>query len=565
MDDGKDIPDMISEEIRVVRKRFSITLHPDRFDLDVYGSRFFSFSPVSAVSLKGKRDVESTEPLSLRCSEQGEEMTAVWTSGSSLWKKKEYRLRIGEDSFFYTVSVSGAGAPWDVDYFSGAALAGKAGGWYETSEYLLTQPRAGIENHIFSMAEDNRIAMQLMVPPPLCFPFRKEGARGWLGIGLAAEDGSYAFDGFSYRNINGRARFLTELYGALKVDGAWTAPGIFGCAADDEWEVLSGYAAWHYRNGCHASGHPRARWWYGPFFCGWGEQAILKWKYHTDIYGAASQAAYTEMSLHLDALDLHPTAIILDDKWQEEYGTFLPDPKKWPDLRGFVDHEHEKGRRVLLWYRCWSPEGLDPEECMLKDGEPVAGDPTSPRFIERIERTVRTLLSDEADGFGCDGFKIDFADCVPVGDDLSTWEAGVRGIELVKRLVGLIYGAAKKTKADALVSCSGCHPYFADVTDMARLHDYDLRLRSVERCMSFRQRLYRIMLPDALIDTDFPSFAGHEESMKYLRYAPALGVPDLYRLSDTGECRFTEEDFAQVRAIWAGYAEQISKLYEKNP
>lgn len=544
-------------EAVVVREGFTIALYQDSFDIAVDGRHFFTLSPISAVFTEKDEDSEVPDALRFDFSCEDGVYLARWTSKSKLWERKEYLLRIEKEAFHYSVRVWGSGTPRHIDYFCGALLAGKPGILYHTSEYLYPQPRLGTETYYYSMAEDCKIFMQLMVPPPLCLPFRTEEKAGWFGIGLCARAGRYNFDGFSYRNVNARARFSVEVYGEKTENGEWTSPGILGCPGGDEWQVLRSWAAWHYRNGCRGTEQAPARWWHGPLFCGWGEQAILKWKYHTDIFEAASQAAYTEMSEHLDGLGLHPSAIIIDDKWQKEYGTFLPDSDKWPDFAGFVRREHGKGRRVLLWYRCWSPEGLPAEECILKDGVPVAGDPTNPRYIERVRETVRILLSEEDGGFGCDGFKLDFADRVPVGEGLAAYESGVYGIELVKRLMALIYDAAKSVKPDALISASGCHPYFADVTDMARLHDYDMRQRCVVESMSWRAKLYRIMLPDALIDTDFPAFSGREESMKYLRFAPALGVPDLYRLSDTDECLLSDGDWAEVRSVWDAYTEKI--------
>lgn len=86
-------------------------------------------------------------------------------------------------------------------------MTGKPGILYDTSAYLLLQPRLGTETHIYSIAAGNTISMQLMVPPPLCFPFRTAEDCGWFGIGLTAENGSYHFDGFSYRNMKGCAAF----------------------------------------------------------------------------------------------------------------------------------------------------------------------------------------------------------------------------------------------------------------------------------------------------------------------------------------------------------------------
>ena len=316
---------MIDKEFRVVRKNYAVTLGKTHFSVEAYGTYFFTFSPISAVPCGNMEDIDDAESMSFQLSEKEENTIAVWMTSSNLWRRKEYILKIELEGFHYSVRVFGTGSPRDIHYFSGTVIGGKQGAVYETSEYMLTQPHIGIENHYFSMAEDNKISMQLMVPPPLCFPFRTENSQAWFGIGLVADAGYYHFDGFSYRNIQNRAHFSVDLYGAQKVDGEWTAPSIFGCTGKDEWEVLREYAAWHFQSGCHKTEVLPAPWWYGPFFCGWGEQAILKWKYHTDIYGAASEAAYTEMSEHLDALDLHPTVMIIDDKWQEKYGTFLPD------------------------------------------------------------------------------------------------------------------------------------------------------------------------------------------------------------------------------------------------
>lgn len=552
---------MNDKEMKISRKDFTVIIRNDSFEILVSDNRYFVFPAVSAVNADGCEDEDCDGTLSCAISESGDITNIVWTSKSSIWDEKKYTLQIDKENFLYSVSVSGKGSVREVDYFSGKLSSGKSGAVYETSEYMLTQPRFGTDNHYFSMAEDNKISMQLMTPPPLCFPFKSEESAGWLGIGLTAENGEYNFDGFSYKNIGNRARFSVDVSGAEIKNREWHSPSVLGCGGKSEWEVLKKYAAFHYGNGCRPTEYKKEKWWYGPLFCGWGEQAILKWKYHTgDIYGAACEKVYNDISNHLSFLGLNVTALIIDDKWQKEYGTAMPDPEKWESLRAFTDREHSKGRRVLLWLKCWDDEGLPEEECIKKDGKPCGGDPTNPKYINRLKEIVRRLLSDGEGCFGCDGFKIDFADCVPTGEGIETFEPGVRGIELVKRLIKIIYDASKSAKADALVSCSGCHPYFADVTDMARLHDYDLRLRCVNKCMDFRAKQYEIMLPEALIDTDFPAFGCHTDTMNYLRFAPQIGVPDIYRISNTGECEFSNEDIAEIKEIWKKYSEKISQI-----
>ena len=128
---------------------------------------------------------------------------------------------------------------------------------------------------------------------------------------------------------------------------------------------------------------------------------------------------------------LKPTAIIIDDNWQKQYGTAMPDLDKWPTLCEFAEQEHQKGRKVVLWFKCWSAEGLDADECLSVWSQPVAADPTSPKYQERLKRTIYKLLSSEDGCYNCDGFKIDFANCLPVGVPVQAHEPGVYGVETV--------------------------------------------------------------------------------------------------------------------------------------
>lgn len=540
----------------VIRNDFTVNIKASVFEIIREEEKLLVFSVRSAVSSEKESDIDN-EILSLAFSEKDGIATAVWTSKSSVWDKKEYKLTVNEDSFLYSVSVFGNRRVSKIDYFSGKAFGRRNGVYYETAGYMLPMPEIGSQNHYFTMAEEAKIRIQLMTPPPFCFPLMTEEKDKWFGLGLVAKKGEHNFDSLTYKNISARFILSTEIMCKKEVAGVWETPAIFGCPGKDEWDVLKKYSEYYYDNICERQASYKARWWQGPFFCGWGEQAILAGKYGTDIFGAASQAAYTEMSEHLDALGLCPSAIIIDDKWQKNYGECLPDEKKWNDLRAFADEQHKKGRKVVLWFKCWNPEGLCDDECIKLWNLPVAADPTNPKYINRTEKTVYKLLSSDEGCYNCDGFKIDFADCLPANSEISTYEKGIGGVELIKRLILTIRNAAKKVKRDALINCSGCHPYMADVTDQVRLHDYDERLRSIKTYMGFRSKLYSAMLPDSLVDTDFPSFAGHKDTMEYVRFAPKLGVPDLYRISDTEQCVFTDKDRAEIKMIWDEYIKKI--------
>jgi len=267
------------------------------------------------------------------------------------------------------------------------------------------------------------------------------------------------------------------------------------------------------------------------------------------------------MSDHLDALDLHPTAIIIDDKWQETYGPLMPDPKKWPDLRGFVDREHAKGRRVVLWIKMWNSEGLDIDECLSLWSQPIGADPTNPKYRKRIFDTFRTLLSAEEGCFDCDGFKLDFANCLANSPHIKAHEPGVYGVELLKRMFLLLYEAAKAVKPDALINCSPAHPYFAEIVDQARLHDYRDDMRCQIPVMRYRQQLYEAAIPGVLIDADSSNRIDQREMIQYVLRGVEFGVPDIYMISNTEEVEYTEEDWVQLRKIWRAYSEKVDRQF----
>ena len=535
-------------------KDFSICIQDDRFDVALDGVSIFALPVRSSVPANGKQDVDE-DILVREIETAGDGVSVRWRTRSSLWSEKTYLLDVTSDSFLYRIQVSGKGAPDEIQYFSGVP-ADRWGAQYEAAGYLVPMSASGIETYTRSIAQDGELNLHFMVPPMYCYPFWMEDCDTWFGLGLAAKPGQYNFERFIYHNHRERFHLSVPLFGHTQVDGVWEAPGILGCPGRDGLDVLKNYSAWHYRNQyANPLPHRESDWWYGPFFCGWGEQAPMCGKYNASIFDMASQKVYTEMSEHLDALDLHPTAIIIDDKWQRYYGEALPDPEKWPDMRAFVEQEHKKGRRVVLWFKSWNCEGLPADECITLWSQPVSADPTNPKYQDRMRKTIHTLLSSDEGCYNCDGFKIDFADCLPRGKDVKAYEPGVYGVEMLKRLYRLLYDSAKAAKPDALINCSNCHPYLAETTDQVRLHDYDSRQRSVKSVMKFRMDITEAALPGVSVDTDFPAFGNHRDSMAYIRYAPSLGVPDLYRLSPIEGSAFTDEDWREIRAIWKRYAE----------
>jgi hypothetical protein len=551
--------DRVDQAFGIGSHGFRLRVKTDTFEVWLGGVPYFELSVRSGVD----RDPAATdvdEPVLRRTSGvRNGRRWFEWTTRSSLWERKRYRLEIYKGAFTYRVFVQGRGALGTVAYFSGSGVAETPGSRYEVGRYLAPSPSHGASTLPWPHPanEDGTLFFHYLQPPLFAFPFAlsAEGAP-WLALGLAPRPGHYNFDRFHYRASTGHARtrchFATDYLGYTVVNGEYEMAAIVGTAGADAFGALDRHAAWLYdHGGCRRGDWSQTPdWWHGPLFCGWGEQGNLR---PGDPYpsAAATQTAYQTMSDRLDTLGLEPTAIIIDDKWMGRYGVALPDVDKWPDLRGFVEAQHRKGRRVVLWFKSWNTEGLPVEECVTLWHQPMGADPNAPAYRRRIRALMRRLLGNGPGDFNADGFKLDFNNVMPLGRDL----AGTRrtyGIELLKDLLTLLYTEAKAVKPDCLINNSCGHPYFAEVTDQCRLHDYDSRMRSAWEVMSYRQRLFRAAMPGVPIDTD--GFAStRRETLDYLLRSAELGAPDLYCLTRFGDWEPTRAEWAQIRRHWQAY------------
>jgi hypothetical protein len=294
---------------------------------------------------------------------------------------------------------------------------------------------------------------------------------------------------------------------------------------------------------------PKPNWWYAPIFCGWGEQC-----FHASIEKAhpanfSRQALYEKFMITLEENQIDPGIVVLDDKWQSTYGENQVDPQKWPDIKGFIESQHQAGRKVLLWLKAWDPEGVPVEECITNAaGDPVAFDPTNPQFEERLRKSVRRMISN--DGYDADGFKIDFTARIPSGPDLHA-HGRAWGLELMKAYLTIVNEEAKRLKPDALVMSHTPHPYLADVVDMIRLNDVNTG-HPVNPAMRHRARVAAIACPQLIIDTDNWPMKDKAAWRNYVRIQAELGVPSLYfasHVDSTGEA-LEAEDYQLIRDCW---------------
>ena len=163
-------------------------------------------------------------------------------------------------------------------------------------------------------------------------------------------------------------------------------------------------------------------------------------------------------------------------------------------------------------------------------------------------------MSAEEGCFNCDGFKLDFVNTVLMYDSIRSYDGSKFGIELVKEMLSLFYRAAKQAKPDALINNSCAHPYFAEITDQVRIHDYRDTLRSMMPVMRYRRDLFHAALPNALIDTDSSNRSNYREAKEYYLKACELGVPDIYMITGNESVQFTESDWAEIRRVWEDYS-----------
>lgn len=530
-------------------KKYSIELGKDYFEVYTDQEMWFRLPIESAIDTMDIEDHDDPDHLYRKEEKTDYGYCVTWETKSNLWEYKQYIVEFHDDFFYYRMKIRGNGCLKGIRFFSGPSRQ------YESYGYLF--PDANQSDYIRNlrlMTEGSSLRMNLLSPPPLVYPFYMSNYDKWFGLGVVAMPGNYNFDLFSY--TPGSPQFFElPLYGRYNVQDCWESQGIVGCPGNDAFDVIANYAEWHYQHGgCQRPDFSDIpKWWKGPIFCGWGEQGTMRQQgKYPNIFAAATQETYTHISRKLDENGLNASFLIIDDKWQETYGSLLPDKTKWPDLRAFADAEHAKGRKVVLWFKNWNMEGLPEDECALSYNNPYTADPTNDKYVERLKKAIYTLFSSDEGCYDCDGFKMDFTSCMPLG--YGVWpRKPIYGIEMLKLYFKIVYETAKSVKPDAIINSSCCHPYFSDVIDQARLHDYNGNLRCATELMNYRQKLFRAVFPGISIDTDAGSPASRRDFMRYLQEQPKIGVPDLYYISELEKAPYSKKDLETLKEIWDAY------------
>jgi hypothetical protein len=493
---------------------------------------------------------------------------------STAWASKTYRFRCSDERFTFGITVEArpgespalAEAHYFGGYYSGSLRWGSGFFWSGQRFAQIFNPEPNIPE-IFHVPASSGSKIDLtgvpipargdwfFTPPPMCFA--AQTASGWIGFGLETPAGENTYTDYAYHG-NLQAFELSIAYeGHTVVDGRFELPSIGFDFAPDEYSAIQAHADALRRAGRVAEPEtaPKPRWWRSPIFCGWGPQCYLAVRDGGHAPAYARQEHYEQFMATLDEHALNPGVIVIDDKWQAAYGENDADPAKWPDLRGFIDGQHGRGRKVLLWLKAWDPEGVPLDECIVNGGgAAVAFDPTHPQYERRLRNAVRRMLSGEAGAYDADGFKIDFTARIPSGYGLKNHDARVWGIELMRRYLTILRSEAKALKPDALIMTHTPHPYLADLVDMIRLNDINMGT-DINRVMRHRARIAAIACPKSLIDTDNWPITDKAAWRAYTQIQPELGIPSLYTLThiDSTQEALDAEDYAVIREVWAQY------------
>ena len=555
---------------------------------DADGSRWMRLCAMSSAHTREARD----ESMSLSEPEVRTESDAVVVtirSMSPAWRERALELRCTRDSVEITLEARGTGVLTDVTILGGDGIlpTGASGtfrsGFDAQSLYVPspTEPVAFVRPvwsaaslGVVGDADPGRLN-GIFSPPPLALAFGRDpatdafspGPGPWLATWLRAPVEELGFTTMRFDPVDGGGLLRLAYEGHTPVDtgahGVWRSPTIVIRPV-----ATPGDALREYRDDLVQAGFATAAvqrptpWWLEPIFCGWGAQVARGGAPAPDL---CRQEIYDEFLETLAGASLDPGTIVIDDRWQAQYGTAEPDTDAWPDLRGWIDRRHAEGRRVLLWFKAWDPAGLPAEECVTDAaGRPIAADPGSPAYLSRLDAIVERLLSVE--GLDADGFKVDFTQRAPSGNMLrsAAGSDGVWGVAALHRLVSRIHAAAKRIKPDALVITHTVHPSFGAVTDMVRTndvleHDVTGAPVSVAAQLRARHEIVANVLPGHPVDTDQWPMPNREEWLDYARTQVLLGVPALYYLERVREDEpIDREHLAAIGRTWDEYRETLA-------
>ena len=539
--------------------------------------------------------------------ERAEGVLLVFLAESLVWGQQRYRFFCRTTSFTYSCQVMGDGQRLDtLHYFlartaQGEKRAGEAG---FSQVYVPRFDWSCGKVYCQPGTSDTLSCQQWLSPPPFCYAFALQ--QEWISCGIQAFPGESTFVSYDYlgERVPGQLpTFHLQLTyeGHTQVTGIFETPRlVFGFGETEENAALATYIhGLEEQEFIGRTSKVIPAWWREPIFCGWGQQRA---DYRQDHVGAengsflnvgdyAMETLYRQYVAYLEEQDLHPGTLIIDFKWAEQDALAQPSRKKWRNMRQFIDEQHARGRKVLLWYAPLLAEGLPEEACMTLAGRVVASDPTSPVYRECIAQQMYQMISPDAGCLNADGLKIDFTQNLPsergrfrnylstswalineendqyqyppLDDDrqeLIQTYGSLWGVELLRALLATVYQAMKAAKPESVLIAHTANPYFADVVDILRLNDLDGSSANVLEIMRNRACIAHLCNPDWLIDTDNDLMLNKASWRQYIQLQPQLGIPDTYYLWAIAASQelLGPEEIDLLKQTWSAYRRTIA-------
>ena len=289
----------------------------------------------------------------------------------------------------------------------------------------------------------------------------------------------------------------------------------------DYFRTLVAYRQFMMKQGTHMAAPPQSG--TGAIWCAWG-------------YGRTVQPKQVYDTL-ATAKDLGFVWVTLDDGWQNDYGDWKLDPKKFPngdsDMKALVDRIHQEGFRAQLW---WSPLSAVPDSELLHDHPDYAllnrdGTrrriswwnsyylcPADRRVVQYHSELVKKILVD----WGFDGLKLDgqHMNGVPACYNPAHHHAQPEdSVEELPEFFRAIYETAQAVKPGALVEFCPCGTSFSFFT----MPYFNMSVAS-DPTSSFQVRTKGKTLK-ALMGDSIPFFGDHVElSDGATDFASTIGV-----------------------------------------
>ena len=393
-----------------------------------------------------------------------------------------------------------------------------AAGSRTDSDYVFDPSVGRLPGHEFPIENPRRIYPGLASPPPWIFSYRKEGRDACWSVAFEPQPNKIEFNGVRHVPCDGgRGIAWAVNYPECKaIERQFSVPPlVFRFGDDDFFAALERHVADLQTEGKMRVPERRLPSWHSrTIACTWRYQRRPQPQQKAD---EANTEAYVKM-LEDNGIDFG--TLIIDDFWGKEHGIWEADSAKWRDLRGFIDRQHAKGRRILLWV-CTDASGLPEEERLGLNWKLE-----SPAFKARLKRAAHRMLSNDEGCYNADGVKFDFTSTSPAdyGDATDV------GCGYIRKRFEMLTEALLSVKPSAILDYQCYNPYFTHTLTMLRLNDYFGVPKHGFEEMSIRARIAKICAPGALIDTDHVSFAeySYRGGEEFFRRAHELGVPSLY-------------------------------------